>query len=37
MQFFEEVLGTDEYKEAVQILLAWGAPWEMWHVKRESF
>ena len=35
MQFFEEVLKTNEYKEAVQIVLGWGAPWEMWHVKRE--
>ena len=37
MGFFEEVLGTNEYKEAVQILLAWAAPWEMWHVKRQSY
>jgi hypothetical protein len=35
MQYFEDVIKTDEYKEAVQILMGWQAPWDMWHVKRE--
>jgi hypothetical protein len=35
MQFFEEAVKTQEYSEAVKILLAWQAPWELWHVKRE--
>ncbi|CAG5141391.1 uncharacterized protein ALTATR162_LOCUS923 [Alternaria atra] len=35
MQYFEDVIKTEEYKEAVQILLGWQAPWDMWHVKRE--
>ena len=35
MQYFEDVIKTDEYKEAVKILMGWQAPWDMWHVKRE--
>lgn len=35
MQSFDEVISTDVYKEAVGILLAWKAPWDLWHVKRE--
>jgi len=35
MQYFEEAVKSEEYKEAIGILLAWEAPWELWHVKRE--
>ncbi|KAL7775671.1 hypothetical protein CFE70_009515 [Pyrenophora teres f. teres 0-1] len=33
--YFEEIVQTKEYGEAVKILLGWKAPWELWHVKRE--
>ncbi|USP79563.1 duf1212 domain membrane protein [Curvularia clavata] len=35
MQCFEDLLKSQEYKDAMGIVIAWAAPADMWHVKRE--
>ncbi|KAH8703017.1 hypothetical protein BGW36DRAFT_354456 [Talaromyces proteolyticus] len=35
MDHFEQSVKTDAYKKAIPILLAWNAPWKMWHVEQK--
>ncbi|OBT63332.1 hypothetical protein VE03_07267 [Pseudogymnoascus sp. 23342-1-I1] len=35
MNFFEQSVQNDAYKEAIPILFAWNAPWKMWHVENK--
>jgi hypothetical protein len=35
MKSFQTLAQTEECKEAAKIMMAWEAPFEMWHVKRE--
>ncbi|KEF53521.1 uncharacterized protein A1O9_10496 [Exophiala aquamarina CBS 119918] len=34
-EYFEQSLQNEYYKEAIRILLAWNAPFQMWHVERK--
>ncbi|KAF8856374.1 hypothetical protein BDZ45DRAFT_727537 [Acephala macrosclerotiorum] len=36
MDHFEQSVKNDAYKKAIPLLLAWNAPWKMWHVERKS-
>ncbi|PTU20780.1 hypothetical protein P175DRAFT_0501418 [Aspergillus ochraceoroseus IBT 24754] len=36
MDRFQRSLQSDAYQKAIPLLLAWNAPWTMWHVERRS-
>ncbi|KAH8680060.1 hypothetical protein BGZ60DRAFT_525249 [Tricladium varicosporioides] len=36
MDHFEKSIKNDAYKESIPILLAWNAPFKMWHVERKA-
>ncbi|OAL06299.1 hypothetical protein IQ06DRAFT_77689 [Phaeosphaeriaceae sp. SRC1lsM3a] len=36
MERFEESIQTEVFKEAIPILMGWGAPFELYHVERRS-
>lgn len=35
MKHFEQSVNNHAYKTAIPLLLAWNAPWKMWHVERK--
>ncbi|KAJ4383936.1 hypothetical protein N0V86_000779 [Didymella sp. IMI 355093] len=36
MEKFEEAVQTEEFKEAIPILMGWDVPFELWHIEKKS-
>jgi hypothetical protein len=36
MSRFEDAVQSEEFKEGIPILMAWGVPFELWHVERKA-